>query len=187
MRCAALLAVGYVILATATAAEESRVAQTAGTQVQAARSNYQPYQFLIGEWDSASGRGGQIHQSFRWGPGQSYIWYTTYVRPKPDAPEAVHFEGIMVWNAAHRALDYLFVIEPGSGGQEQGTIRAEADGTIVREVVLTQGNGRSGRFRQTFRQTGPNNAVTSLMRQTESGWEPNFPGSDNIFMTRRAT
>ena len=175
MRYAAFLVIGYIMLATATAADEAR----------AVRSNYEPYQFLIGDWDSAGTGGGQIHQSFRWGPDQSYISYTTFVRPKSDAPEKVHFDGIMVWNAAHRTLDYLFVLEPGSGAQEQGTVHSEADGTIVRDVALTGGNGTSGRFRQTFRQTGPDNAVTSLMRQTASGWEPTFPGSDNLLMTRR--
>jgi hypothetical protein len=49
---------------------------------------------------------------------------------------------------------------------------------------MTDRNGRVEQFRQTFRRTGPDSAVTSLMRRTASGWEPNFPGSDRIEMRR---
>ena len=125
-----------------------------------------------------------IRQNFRWGPARSYIFYSTYTA-HPGQPERLHFEGIMVWNGRSGALDYVFAIEPGSGGQEKGSIRAEPDGTIVREVELTAANGNVGQFRQTFRRTGADAAMTSLMRRTDDGWQPNFPGSDRIAMTRR--
>jgi hypothetical protein len=83
-------------------------------------------------------------------------------------------------------LDYVFAVEPGSAIQEKGTIRAETDSSIVREVEFTGSDGKVGQFRQTFRRTGSDSAVTSLMRRTDKGWEPNFPGSERIVMTRRA-
>ena len=148
---------------------------------------YTAYAFLIGDWDShpAGGADVSIHQNFRWGTRRSYIYYTTMTREN-GRPEAIHFEGMFVWNGAHRNLDYVIVSEPGSGAQEQGTMHAEADGSIVRDVTMTRASGQVAHFRQTFRQTGSDTAVTSLMRQTATGWEPNFPGSDHIVMTRRA-
>lgn len=145
---------------------------------------YGGYEFLIGDWDTASAGGPAIHQSFRWGPKRSYIFYSTLTR-MGAAPEAVHFEGLMVWNAGAKAVDYLFVIEPGSGGQEKGTMRVDPDGSVVRDVTLTRGDGKTAQFRQVFRQTGPDTAVTSLMRRTATGWEPNFPGSEALAMVRR--
>jgi hypothetical protein len=100
-------------------------------------------------------------------------------------PESVHFEGMAVWNGATNRLDYVFVLEPGSGGQERGEIYVQADGLIVRDVTLTDRNGRSGRFRQTFLRTGEDSAIASVMRQTATGWEPTFPGGERLVMTRR--
>jgi len=145
---------------------------------------YGPYEFLIGDWYSQAAGGPAIHQNFRWGTRQSFIYYTTSTSMN-GAPEAVHFEGMMVWNGQSRELDYVVALEPGSGGQERGTVHVEPDGSVVREVIMTGANGRVAHFRQTFRRTGPDTAMTSLMRQTATGWEPNFPGSDNIVMTRR--
>lgn len=151
-------------------------------------SPYAAYEFLIGEWDArpAGGPDNSIRQVFRWGPRQSYIFYTTFVRAG-DRPEAIHFEGMMIWNGATRALDYIIAVEPGSGTQESGTMRVEADGSWVRDVLMTQASGRTARFRQTFRRTGRDSATTALMRQTADGWEPTFPGSDRLEMTRRRT
>jgi hypothetical protein len=147
---------------------------------------YTAYEFLIGDWYSrpAGGPDIAIHQNFRWGTRQSYIYYTTSTRLN-GAPEAIHFEGMLVWNGASHNLDYVIAAEPGSGGQEQGIMHAEPDGSVVRDVTMTRADGQVAHFRQTFRRTGPDTAMTSLMRQTATGWEPNFPGSDNIAMTRR--
>ena len=147
---------------------------------------YTAYEFLIGDWYSRPTGGPDIaiHQNFRWGTRQSFIYYTTSTSMN-GAPEAVHFEGMLVWNGQTHELDYVVALEPGSGGQERGTLHVEPDGAVVREVTMTAANGRVAHFRQTFRRTGPDTAMTSLMRQTATGWEPNFPGSDNIAMTRR--
>lgn len=147
---------------------------------------YTAFEFLIGDWYTRPTGGPDIaiRQNFRWGTRQSYIYYTTFTR-EGGRPEGIHFEGMLVWNGATRSLDYIVVSEPGSGAQEQGTMRAAPDGSVVREVTLTRADGQISHFRQTFRRTGPDSAVTSLMRQTATGWEPNFPGSDNLVMTRR--
>ena len=91
---------------------------------------------------------------------------------------------MIVWNGQTKGLDYIVVSEPGSGAQESGTFHIEPDGAVVREVKLTRPDGRTQNFRQTFRRTGANSAVTTLMRQTAAGWEPNFPGSEKIEMSR---
>jgi hypothetical protein len=148
-------------------------------------SPYGAMSFLIGEWDTsdASGRAFAV-QRFRWGANQSYIWFATSTLTGDH--EAIHFEGMFVWNFANNNADFLVVLEPGSGSQERGTLHAEADGLIVRDVLATDARGHTQTFRQTFRRTGENTAVTSLMRRKADGtWEPNFPGSDNLIMTRR--
>ena len=152
-------------------------------QKPAAAPEYAPVSWLIGDWVSDEG-GSKIRQSFRWGPNRSYILYSTYTAMN-GRPEALHFEGILAWNSRSKAYDYVFAIEPGSGGQEKGSIIVQADGSIVREVELTRPDGQVGRFRQTFRQTSPDAALTSLMRQTKQGWEPIFPGSDRIALVRQ--
>ena len=146
---------------------------------------YGALSFLIGEWDTTRADGQVfVVQRFRWGPNQSYVWYATST--VNGGREEIHFEGLVVWNFAHQNADFLVVLEPGSGSQEQGTLHAEADGTIVRDVLATDARGGTQTFRQTFRRTGENTAVASLMRRKADGsWEPNFPGSDNLLMTRR--
>jgi hypothetical protein len=144
---------------------------------------YAPYEWLIGDWVTRE-QNMSIRQSFKWGPARSYIAYSTYTQPA-GRPETLHFEGIMVWNGATRMLDYVFAIEPGSGGQEKGTVRAEPNGSIVREVELTTADGKIAQFRQTIWRSPDGQVATSLMRLTARGWEPNFPGSDKIVMTRR--
>jgi hypothetical protein len=145
---------------------------------------YAPYEYLIGDWYSPLSGGGSIHQQFKWGPRKAYISYTTYMA-EPGKPEHLHFEGIMMWNGKSSALDFLFAVEPPSGVEEKGTVRAGADGTIVREVEMTDGKGAVSHFRQTFRRTGANSAVTMLLRQTDKGWESTIPGVGQIEMTRR--
>jgi hypothetical protein len=146
--------------------------------------SYAPYAYLIGNWDIAVPAGQTLRETFRWGPRQSYIFFSTLMS-QGGQPESVHFEGMAVWNGATNRLDYVFVLEPGSGGQERGEIYVQADGLIVRDVTLTDRNGRSGRFRQTFQRTGVDSAITSVMRQTATGWEPTFPGGERLVMTRR--
>ena len=140
-----------------------------------------PIDWLIGDWRSLSG-GNRLRQSISWGPHRSYIKFSTYMQ-QPGKAEALHFEGIAIWNGKSKAFDYLFAVEPGSGAQEKGTIRAQADGSIVRQVELTGTDGKTGQFRQLFRSTGQGRAVTALMRKTVTGWEPTFPGSEEIEMT----
>ena len=144
---------------------------------------YQPYAFLVGEWLSDQG-GSTIRQTIRWGPKRSYLTYSTWLQ-QPGGSEQLHFDGIMAWNAKTRALDFLFAVEPGSGILERGSVRAEADGSIVRDVELIAPSGAASTFRQTIRPTGPNTAVSSLMALRNGSWEPTFPGSDRIEMSRR--
>ena len=142
---------------------------------------YAPYARLIGVWET---NGGQIAQRFSWGPGRSYILYSTTTRGA-DGADHVHFEGIMLYNAQRRRLDFLIALEPGSLSQERGTVYAEPDGTIVREVELIGPNGASSHFRQTFRLSSADAGETSLMRDNgQGGWTPNFPGSDHLAMRR---
>lgn len=171
-----MLTCASLALVAASAVEAPAQAQTPTAP---AESPYAPYAFLIGEW-----RSDQIIQRFTWGPSNSYITYSTSLLA-PGGGEHLHFEGILVFNAASQRLDYLFVVEPGTRGQEQGEVYVGDDGTIVRDVALTDGRGQVSHFRQTFRANGPNSAVTSLMRQsTDGSWAPNFPGSEALTMTR---
>src|SRR5215210_3196884 len=147
---------------------------------------YTAYDFLIGDWYSkpAGGPDLAIHQNFKWGPKKSYIFYTTLTSVN-GGPEAVHFEGMAVWNGKTNNLDYVVTSEPGSGAQEQGTMHAETDGSIVREVLLTRPDGQTAQFRQRFWRTPDGNVATSLMRKIPTGGEPNFPGSEKIERRRQ--
>ena len=158
---------------------------TTPAQADVAKQSYQPFEWLIGDWDSPGGANETIHQRLRFGPDRAYITNSTYIG-RVGGAEQLHFEGIMVWNGRTEMLDYVFAVAPGSGIQEKGTIRVEVDGLVVREVELTDAKGAVTNFRQTFRSTGKDSAVTSLMRQGANGWQPNFPGSDRIEMRRRA-
>lgn len=146
---------------------------------------YRAFEKLIGDWDTgpANARPAFV-QRFSWGPNRSYIWSRTSLF-QPDGSEHLHFEGLMVWNASTRALDFLFVVEPASLAQERGTLQVSPDGSIVRDVVLTNPDGKGSRFRHTIRLDSADRGTTSLMRQTPKGWEPNFPGADKLRMTRR--
>jgi hypothetical protein len=171
--------------ACTTAIAQQPQTQPAMQRPSAVANPYGSLSFLIGEWDT-TGPDGQIFavQRFRWGPNQSYIWYATSTLA--NGQEQIHFEGLLIWNFANHNADFLVALEPGSGSEERGTLSTEADGTIVRDVLATDAHGQTQTYRQTFRRTGENTAVTSLMRRKADGsWEPNFPGSDNLIMTRR--
>lgn len=144
---------------------------------------YAPYAFLLGDWYSKEGRS-VLRQNFSMRPTSGYMVYSTYLT-EPGKPERLHFEGIMVWNAKSNLLDYVFAVEPGSGIQEKGSIRAEADGSVVRDVELTDPAGQVSQFRQTIRRTGEDQMTTALMRRIATGWVPTFPGSDKIVMRRQ--
>lgn len=145
--------------------------------------DHSAYEWLLGDWFSKNG-GTSIRQSLTLSPNKGSVAYATYLGA-PGQNEHLHFHGLMVWNGRSKAFDYLFAVEPGSGSQERGTVRAQPDGSIVREVELTAADGAVSHFRQTFRKTGPQSAETSLMRKTAAGWVPNFPGSERIEMRRR--
>lgn len=147
---------------------------------------YAAYEWLVGEWDAGREEAAPtLVERFRWGSKRSYIWASTSLL-QPDGVEHLHFEGMMIWNGASKNFDYLFAVEPGSLVQEKGAFRLE-DGKIVRDVLMTSPDGKEGHFRQTFERTGEDTAITSVMRKTDSGWTPTFPGSDRLFMRRRAS
>ena len=132
---------------------------------------YAPYEFLIGDWYSKlAGQDMVIHQQFSWGPGKSYIIYASYLA-LPGKPEQLHFTGMMVWNGKPNALDFLFALQPGSEWPEKGTLNAQADGTIVREIEMTDDDGDRNHFRQTFRKLDGEKAATRVMEETATGWK----------------
>ena len=137
---------------------------------------YAPYEFLIGDWYSRlATQNIGIHQQFRWGPGKSYITYASYL-VLPGKPEQLHFEGMMIWNGKSKALDFLFALQPGSGAQEKGTVTAQPDGTIVRDIAMTASDADLDHFRQTFRKASGGKVLTSMMEQTAKGWKLDPPG-----------
>jgi len=146
---------------------------------------YKPYEFLIGDWYSKlSGQDITIHQQFKWGPHKSYIVYASYMAPA-GKPEQLHFEGIMVWNGKSKALDFLFALQPGSGAQEKGTVTVQADGSVVRDVQLTDDDGDRDHFRQTFRMLDGGKVATGIMEETPGGWKSSPLG--DIVMERGAS
>lgn len=173
-----------ILCAAASMVAAPSMAQPTSPPASAAVSAYAPYDWLVGDWTAQAGPG-VLRELLTYGPNRSYIRFSVFTAPV-GGPEHLHFEGIALWNGKTRMLDYLFAVEPGSGVQENGTIRAEADGTIVREVEFISPTGQVGTFRQTFRRAGPDRMVTTLVRKTDKGWEPTFPGSDRIEMTRRS-
>ena len=181
---------GYRTALAIFAAALSLASGIASAEPERTGNPYAPYAFLIGEWDTApqDAAVAGIRQSLRWGPSNSYIWYAVTMRQPGQTKDHLHQEGMMTFNAQRKALDFLFVQEPGSFAMEQGTVHVEADGSIVRETVAIDGNGTETQFRQIFRRTGANTAITSLMRKRADGsWTPTFPGSENLIMTRRTS
>jgi hypothetical protein len=137
---------------------------------------YAPYEFLIGDWYSKlASQGVVIHQQFKWGPDKSYITYASYLA-MPGKPEQLHFEGMMVWDGKSKGLDFLFALQPGSGAQEKGTVTAQGDGTIVREIAMTSSDADLDHFRQTFRKAPGGKVLTSMMEKTANGWKLDPPG-----------
>jgi hypothetical protein len=176
-----LIVIGVTALLVAPAALSAHPVQP--SQFIEHEKPYAPYEFLIGDWSSKpAGEDMTIHQQFRWGPDRSYITYATYMAPAGKS-EQLHFEGMMVWNGKSKALDFLFVVAPGSGVEEKGTVSIQPDGSVVRDVEMIDASGKGGRFRQTFRKEADGTVVTSVMRQTARGWETSAPG--DLVMTRR--
>ncbi len=154
---------------------------------------------MIGDWDVKSEIDGTpvAVQRVRWGPNRSYIWYAmALLANKREEP---HLEGMLVWNGVHKNLDMLFVMDLRFGQvQEQGTMSAEADGSLVRNITAVYSAGvqamtgvvgpagATAHFRQTYKRIEPDKIQTSAMRQTESGWVATFPGSDHLLMVRRS-
>src|SRR5262249_23750731 len=62
-------------------------------------NQYEPYSFLIGEWDVKADEDGPVAAVIRisWGPNRSYIWYASSLLF--DGHEEPHLEGMLVWNA----------------------------------------------------------------------------------------
>ena len=177
----AMLISSLIALAAATSAS----AQDAPQDPKPLATNpYAAYDWLIGDWYAKPGPG-LLREQITYGPGRGYIRFSVFTAPNEAAPQHLHFEGIALWNAKTKVLDYLFAVEPGSGAQESGTYRAEPDGSIVREIELIDPKGNTGTFRQTFQKTGTDRAITTLFRKTESGWVPTFPGSERVELQRR--
>ncbi len=163
---------------------------------------YAPYAFLIGEWNvSVEGRAPAAVSRFRWGPMKTYIHYSGALLV--NGKEAPNWEGILVWNGVRRKLDMLLVLDLSTGdlAQEQGSVSLESDGSVVRDITVyyAEGNaippdwtraagpdGATARFRHNFKQVAPGRVRSSVMRQTLEGWEPSFPGSDNLVMVKRS-
>jgi len=137
-------------------------------------------------------------QRVRWGPNRSYMWYS--VALLSDGREEPHLEGMLMWNGVHKNLDMLFAIDLKFGrSQEQGTLAVSTDGSLVREITAVHSEGApksDGKSvgpegavrhcRQTYKQVGSDKIETSVMRETDKGWVPSFPGSDHWIMTRRS-
>jgi len=174
-----------------------------GTPMPGAISVYAPYEFLIGAWDVAPASGGKPFgvSRFRWGPNKSYIWYSTSTFDR-DGSEVPHFEGILAYNGVRKNLDML--VELALGGSipgsidETGTVSVQADGSVLRDITASYAegaapsraqtagsNGWSGHYRHTFKADGPDRVLMSMTKETDRGWEPTFPGADQIVMSRR--
>ena len=165
------------------------------------QSQYAPYQFLIGEWDLSPESGGPpagIVQ-FKWGPNQSYIWFAVSLLESGAARP--HIEGMLMWNGVHKNLDMLLAGDLNRGlMQEQGTLTAKPDGTVVREIVAVYSAGvplpprgettvapagATAKFRQDFKPLAADKILTNALRWDGQTWAPTFPGSDHLLMARR--
>lgn len=146
---------------------------------------YAPLAPLIGEWDvGPPGAAPAFIERFSWGPKRAYIWVSVALL-SASGEEHLHFEGLVIWNAATRRFDYLFAVEPGSLTQERGEFHVAENGEIIRDVVLTRPDGSTGVFRQTFRAIADGQFETTLMGETPDGWKATFPGSERLTMLPR--
>ena len=178
----------------------ARAAATAPAVAPSA-SPYAPYAFLVGQWDVAPEAGGPPLGGalFRWGPKESYIWWTETIAA--GGREVPHFEGLLMWNGVQKNLDVLIALDlEGGRVQEKGVLRVEPDGSLVRDIVASYSEGvrpmgqpvagpagATARFRQIFRPDGPDRVKTQVLRESKDGWVATFPGSDRLVMTRRKT
>ena len=161
---------------------------------------FAPYAFLIGEWDVRAEDNGPVVAvtRIRWGPNHSYIWYSgSLIFGGHEEP---HLEGLLIWNGVHKNLDMLFSMDLKTGRvQEQGTLFATADSSLVRDITAvysagahpigapTVGSaGATAHFRETYKRVGSDKVLTSAMRETDHGWVATFPGSDHLVMMRRS-
>ena len=141
---------------------------------------------LIGEWNvGPPGAATAFVERFSWGPNRAYIRFSVALIVA-NGGEHLHLDGMVIWNAATRRFDYLLAVEPGSLNQEQGEFYRNDDGDIIRDVTLTGADGSVASFRQTFRAMDDRRFEVALMRRTDGGWAPTFPGSDQLVMVRRA-
>jgi hypothetical protein len=167
-------------------------------QPAAATDYYAPYRFMLGEWEIGPEGNPFMILRFNFGRNESYLWYSAATLQ--GGTEEIHFEGMLLWNGAQKNLDLLLTLDPQRGRiQEKGTMRAEADGTLVREITGTYSSGmplmwngqRAGpegatmRFRQTYKAISADEIVTAIMRQEGDGWVPSFPGSDHFVLRRK--
>jgi hypothetical protein len=178
--------------------------EVTGSPVPGAPSVYAPYEFLIGTWNVAPASGGRPFavSYFKWGPNKSYIWYSTNTIDEAGK-EVPHFEGILAYNGVRKNLDML--VELALGGSipgsidETGTVSVQADGTVLRDITATYAegarprrsevagsNGWTGHYHHTFRADGPTRVLMGMTVETDQGWAPTFPGSDQVVMTRRS-
>src|SRR5262245_25547919 len=107
-----------------------------------AASQFEPYEFLIGEWEvkAAEDDPPAAIIRVRWGPNRSYIWYSSSL--VIDGREMPHLEGMLVWNGMHKNLDMLFSMDLKSGKvQEQGTLSVDGEGQVVRDITAVYGSG----------------------------------------------
>jgi hypothetical protein len=136
-----------------------------------------------------------------WGPMKTYIRYSGALLVA--GTESPSWEGMLVWNGVTQRVDMLIALVSGGAGQlaqEQGTISVNADGSVVREIMVfyaegtpvppdwTNAAGPEGaiaRFRHTFKEIAPGRVRAAVLRQTETGWQPSFPGADKLIMLKR--
>lgn len=183
---------GLILVATSCCA----AAVSAGTTAE----RYDPYRFLIGEWNVENPLGEPLGvMRIQWGPKESYIWYSMSILV--NGAEDPHFEGILMWNGKRRNFDMLLTLDlHGGRAQEQGTMSVAADGLVLRDITAyySEGAGPPGakpagpegaerRFQQIFKSRSADCIATTLVVETASGWVPTFPGSDKLSMRRRSS
>lgn len=150
-----------------------------------ATSVYEPFDPLIGTWIILNKSGKAIGTAvFKYGPGKSYIWHS--VALAMGGTEEPHYEGVLVWNGGHKGLDMLISLDLNGGRvQEQGRLTRGGNGVFTREIMSTGPTGKQQQFRQTYSPEGGEKLATKVMRRTASGWEPTFPGSDQLTYVRK--